>query len=282
MNNSKSTKKHSNKFEKKKQIQSVLTFPTLSNKSTSLKTCNDCKFVYYPFDLKNKKIHEEYHLDYLHGLRWLGCFDSPIDTFPIFTNFSNKKPIVNSLNILNDGSKNVEIIITNKNSKKQIRTTQRVLDNVNQDLNASNGSESWKFLSCEISKAFVALFQKRVIGICTTELISNLSQCRWMVLSTQTLLPNEIKRDSTIGISRIWVLPSWRRYGIAKHLLNSVLNHSIYGILIKKNCVFFSQPSYLGGLLAKNFNGITSNTGEILIPVYLEKSFLSDDQTTNK
>lgn len=58
-----------------------------------------------------------------------------------------------------------------------------------------------------------------------------------------------------LGISRIWTSNSHRKCGVATALLDSVTSDFLYGMIIPKEMVAFSQPTESGGQLARKWFG---------------------------
>lgn len=81
--------------------------------------------------------------------------------------------------------------------------------------------------------------------------------------------PLSTEEQPPIGVHRIHTLPTLRRCGIAKQLLDTVLDRSVYGLdaraLLKQhadkrgNVVAFSQPTEAGAKLAKSWIGGAQN-----------------------
>ena len=56
-----------------------------------------------------------------------------------------------------------------------------------------------------------------------------------------------------VGINRMWVLPEYRRKGVATRLLDSVRSSLIYGTIIEKDRVAFTDPTPDGRRLAAKY-----------------------------
>lgn len=250
-----------------KKIQS--TFGSLQSS-----TCGVCGMTFYKHVQNDKLVHAKYHNDFLNGLPWKNESGMPLRKF---TMEMDQKSI------------QVSILGIDRTLVRQVKKVEKLLEMVNRELSAPAANDSWKkivrtrtkvgneknMVTVESSviegKAFVILAQSRAIGLVVTEPIEDISiQGRWMVHRTQDIVPNQVNKNIRIGISRIWIASKWRRYGLANHLLQVVIKHSVFGMPLKPQEVAFSQPSHAGGLLAKNFNGVKHKSGEILIPVYLE------------
>ncbi|ODV77537.1 N-acetyltransferase ECO1 [Suhomyces tanzawaensis NRRL Y-17324] len=251
----------------KRTVQTVLNFPS-TGKALST-TCGECGMTYYYHIAKDTELHKKYHFSFVNGLVWPESMcGKVIGSFDIMVPVRKGKGLKSKVS---KDAVEVRIVSVEKGNKRQILKTEQLLQMVNQELNAPQDPQSWKDELQEAGRAFLLVIDNRAIGICSTDPITNLEvQSRWMIHKTQQLVPKQVNRATRVGISRIWVAPKWRRFGLAKNLLQIVLDHTFYGIKLKKAQVSFSQPSYSGGELAKSFNGVIHKSGEVLVPVYLE------------
>lgn len=212
--------------------------------------CKLCGMSYQNFVEKDRKLHAKHHASFVNG---------PVLTF-------EQPPLkVERLRIQN---KTVECKVYEANKTAgQIKKVDKLVAMVNQELGAPAENPAWKGPN---GKAFVVFIDKRAVGLCITEKIEDVDrQGRWMVARTQQVL-GHVNKAIKIGVSRIWIAPTWRRRGLGAVLLDTVCRHLVYGVTFKKEELAFSQPSFAGGLLAKAFNGVVHKSGETLVPVYLE------------
>lgn len=235
---------------KRRQIQSLFNLP--SDKKPVI--CSVCSISYHKHQQKEVDVHKQYHDEYVNGIKW------PTQLLTDYKIGSVTK---------GKTKQTIKIVTVDKSSKKQVLKTERLLQMVNKELNASLDSQLWKDLQSPKSKAFILAINNRAVGICTTDAISEL-QGRWMICKSQEIVPNQVNQHVKVGISRIWVAPSWRRLGLAELLLGVVQSQTKYGVKLKPSEIAFSQPSTNGGLLARKFNGIKHKSGEMLIPVYID------------
>jgi N-acetyltransferase len=70
-----------------------------------------------------------------------------------------------------------------------------------------------------------------------------------------TIILSRETYPAIVGVSRIWTSRTFRRKGIAKNLLECVMNQFIYGMEIERTDVAFSQPTEMGTALAKSWFG---------------------------
>lgn len=241
----------------RKSGQGILNLP-LATKPT---TCKVCGMNYYTYVGKDASVHTRYHDLFTNGPK---C-DFSSGGYKPSRSFGLAK-----------GTKSVEcnVYCIDKKSTRLVKRIEALLEVVNRDLRAPPENPAWRQ---QISQngvagyAFAAVVEGQIVGLCVTEPIANIeSQTRWIVGRTQEVVPNQINKRCKVGISRIWVAAKWRRLGIARQLLETVLISLVYGITLRKTEVAFSQPSHAGGKLALQFNGVKHKSGETLLPIYLE------------
>lgn len=233
---------------------------------------------FYKHVQNDKLVHAKYHNDFINGLPWKNEIATPLRKFLVS---------------VNENSVHVAILGIDRALFRQVKKVDKLLEMVNRELDAPAANDSWKRRSKHQrretdkgdnnknadsanpspieGKAYVVLAKSRAIGLVVTEPIMDAtSQAKWMVHRTQDIVPNQVNKNIRIGISRIWIAPKWRRFGLANQLLQVVLQHSVFGMRLKPHEIAFSQPSHAGGLLAKSFNGVQHKSGEMLVPIYLE------------
>lgn len=245
-----------------KKIQSILAIPFKRN------TCRVCGMAYSLQVRADVEVYKRYHTQFTSGITWPTSLNSkPLNSFVVVRR--EKSSALGKLKrTITSKRFKVHIQTIDKRNKRQVEKVEQILEMVNRELNASYDSKEWKSSEHESSKAFVVLVGGKAVGLCTTD---SINEANWMMHKTQTIVPHQIVKNIRIGVSRIWISADWRQHGLGKELLNCVMANSIYGQVLRKNQIAFSQPSYSGGLLAKSFNGVVHKSGEVLIPVYLEK-----------
>lgn len=266
--------------EKLNLAQGVLNVGRMSS------TCKVCGMT-YGHHLDDRASHSKYHATFVNGPGWNFPGDavrgivirkSPLrlqTTRPkslTLAQLASRASRLTSSSLLTSPkfATQLQFYVAKASVAAQVARVEALLDMVNRELNAPATNDSWKSPHNHEfpGKAFVAVVNKKAVGICVTEPIKS---AFWLVSRTQHVVPNQEIKDARVGISRIWVAPSWRRCGVAMELLDVVVHHSVYGMKLEKLQVAFSQPSFAGGLLAIRFNGVKHKSGETLVPVYLEE-----------
>ncbi|RKP30565.1 hypothetical protein METBISCDRAFT_15956 [Metschnikowia bicuspidata] len=236
--------------------QGILNLP-LATKPTSCKTCG---MDFYSYVGKDASVHARYHDVFVNGPK---C-DLDADT-----NLHCNRLRVS----LGRSSVECSVYCVDKKNFRLVRKIETLLETVNRALNAPPENAAWKEISESGSAgyAFAAVLNRRIVGLCVTEPITDIQkQTRWVVDRTQAVVPGQVNNRCKVGISRIWVAAKWRRHGIAQLLLETVQRALVYGMTLQKHEIAFSQPSHAGGKLARQFNGLCHKSGEILVPIYLE------------
>lgn len=237
-------------------IQSVLSIPVLNKPLT----CKICGMTYQRSSEQDQALHKKYHHTFVQG--------------PLF-DIGEQSPVNSTRLLVGKKSVDCKIYVVRKDQPKMIRKAETILTMVNQELNAPPENPAWKLKNNDAieGKAFIIIINKRVVGLCATEPITDIQKLtRWMVHRTQETVPQQINRNSKLGISRIWVACNWRRRGLGIMMLDAVMKNLVYGMTLTRKEIAFSQPSYSGGLLAKKFCGVKHKSGEILVPIYLEET----------
>lgn len=253
---------NSGKAAAPKKIQGFLNVGRVSS------TCKACGMT-YGHHAEDRTAHAKYHTTFINGPGW-NFPGQPVLTATI-TKPEKPSALRKSSTSKSSSSSLFQLhIYAPTSSAPQVARVEALLHMVNQELNAPPANGSWKSLQTNgiPGKAFVAVVNKKAVGLCVTEPIQS---AFWVVSKTQQVVPNQEVKQARVGISRIWVAPSWRRCGVAMQLLQAVVHHSVYGMMLDKLQIAFSQPSFAGGLLATRFNGVEHKSGETLVPVYLEQ-----------
>ena len=74
--------------------------------------------------------------------------------------------------------------------------------------------------------------------------------------SSSISIDRDQAHEAILGVSRIWTSRAYRRRGIATRLLECARRSFVYGLVIAKDRVAFSQPSQSGKALAEAWFGV--------------------------
>ena len=72
-------------------------------------------------------------------------------------------------------------------------------------------------------------------------------------LETPNLVCSIEKRKAILGVRQLWVDPGFRRQKVATELLDEIRKVFVYGMLVKKDQMAFSQPTRLGRAFAERY-----------------------------
>ncbi|KAI9816602.1 MAG: N-acetyltransferase O1 (Establishment of cohesion protein 1) [Pycnora praestabilis] len=116
-------------------------------------------------------------------------------------------------------------------------------------------------------KAFLYIKRDKCVGLCLAERISK----AYRVLKEKALPQGEdagfvVSKSSSVsvskeadcailGVSRIWTSTLHRRQGVALKLLECAAMNTVYGMVVPKEMIAFSQPTESGGRLAEKWFG---------------------------
>jgi hypothetical protein len=65
---------------------------------------------------------------------------------------------------------------------------------------------------------------------------------------------------AVLGVRQVWVAPDSRRAGVASHLVEQACRHAVYGVVVPRSRVAFSQPTCEGARLALRLSGSERGT----------------------
>ncbi|KAH3687872.1 hypothetical protein WICPIJ_001165 [Wickerhamomyces pijperi] len=209
------------------------------------KTCTECGMSYLKNVQSDIKLHEKYHQRLVNGIGL-----SNTSTFTKIEQFTPTEFIVK----------------VNAKKAAEVSKTLELLQIVNQSLNAPDDNDFWMNQTGENGSAFLYIKDKTAVAIVT---ITKETQGKWYSIEDGRIVSDK-EIPILCGISRIFCASSQRRQGISIKLLDSVRRHMIYGVVVPKSKLAWSQPSFSGGKLASVYNGVKHKSGRILVPVYKE------------
>jgi N-acetyltransferase len=213
---------------KKKPERLVQTHLLFGNSLKS--TCKDCGMSYQISSSLDSTIHKKFHKSSFEGYDWPG-------------NYGRRVFDVSSSN-----DYIVKVDSTSKPTEK--RLVEELMTFVNTELSAPEENDSWKN-EHEKGAAFVYIRDKRAIGVVVVERVNIGS---WMIVHSGELLSND-QQKLVMGISRIYTARKYRRQKIATTLLEVARTQFVYGLIVDKSLVGWSQPSTTGGKVASKWAG---------------------------
>ena len=83
-------------------------------------------------------------------------------------------------------------------------------------------------------------------------------QSKFPALQSSSISINTVSNPAIMGVSRIWTSNQNRKQGIATKLLDTARSNFLYGLIVEKKTVAFSQPTESGGNLARKWFGCTA------------------------
>jgi N-acetyltransferase len=254
--------KNTKQSKKSKFIQ-----PTFAGGAKYIIHCSVCKFQYdktrNDLVLKHNTIHD----DFLYGQKV---------SKTITNKLLSDDNVVNTFSInINGKDFRISVVIIPCTDKQIIQLVTKMLELVNKQwLNSTECSLNWKKRPFDC-KVILLLAERgtgkeknvRIIGITTLDAPPEKSSYLigyHLSTKTSTIGTEKPALNLRLGVSRIYVNEYYRRHGLAVVMLNAVLKHGIYGIVLNPWQIGFSQPSSAGMLMLEHWYK------SVTIPVYHE------------
>ncbi|CCF57428.1 hypothetical protein KAFR_0C04380 [Kazachstania africana CBS 2517] len=222
----------------------------LCSKTSKLTKCPKCEMTYSTFTTYDTLTHRKYHDLHLKGKKWNSNWGKIVWT---------------------SAKSNERIVMIRPSNNAEVKATLEIMDIVNEELNAPHDENYfWSDEKKLDGKAFLYIKNDRAVGVVIIEGLQrqNEARGRWMIYDTREIVPN-VFPEFVYGISRIWVCKNQRLNGIAFKLLELSRENLIYGRVIDKHLIAWSQPTDDGGKLASRFNSVTHKSGKLLLPCYI-------------
>lgn len=233
------TKKQKKTEESAKKVQTCLDL----GQSDFQKKCPECGMFYSPGNEEDEKIHKKFHLEKskaqqlsLKGIGTLKVVKEWIDGVVYVVSSDDKANFA-------------------KKCVQEIRT------HVNQQLSYSHSKNHIP----QDEKTYIYVHAKKLAGCLIVESISHLEAFPIVPneeMSEHDALVTQIDRTKPtqckLGVSRIWVSESLRRQGLASRLMSAMLADAVYGEVVPRTLVAFSQPTADGKQFGAHFFGTNS------------------------
>lgn len=225
----------------------------LGQKNLGPITCKECGMSYHRGQQEDEALHDQYHKKAIGGIDWPG--------------YKKEEPIWENAVI---GDK-IIVIDWTKSSAHEKKKALEILEMVTKELGAVPiSSES---LAEQNMKFYLYIVKKKVVGCALVEPLekafrrippsSSSSSSNDSQSTTTTNKSNDgiVQCEETpsrvvLGISRIWVLASYRRRQIASTLISTLLKKFCFGMSLRPDQdLAFSQPTADGIRLAVKVSG---------------------------
>lgn len=250
---SKSLKKTKSSKNGKRYLQTRLQFGSPKSRLTK---CPECEMTYSPTAIEDVTQHNKFHDLHLKGRKWPQNWGTAV--YP-FTNERTPPPT--------QQARHEKMVMINPDLIQEVNATLEIMTIVNNELNAPQDENSF-WMSKELKgKAFLYIKDDHAVGAITMEVLDK-DRGKWMIYESKKIVPN-VSPNFVLGISRIWVCKTQRNNGIASKLLETARSNTIYGEVVPKHLVAWSQPTESGGKLASHYNGVKHKSGKLLIPCYM-------------
>ncbi|XP_060586425.1 N-acetyltransferase ESCO1-like [Ruditapes philippinarum] len=204
--------------------------------------CEVCGMVYTMCEPADEGMHVKFHQSLLNALKFPGW---------------KKEHVVQEF--MDTGSR--IIMITTESPKYAIKKVEEINKVMGEELGFPEPNLTFR----SSYKAFIFVSEeKKIEGCCVVEPVregyrvlpdTQASQSSQNHPGHRPWCCSDEAEPVQIGISRIWVYSQARRKGIATKLLDCVRQWSIYGTVIPKHKVAFSDPTPDGKLLATRYIG---------------------------
>jgi N-acetyltransferase len=230
--------------------------------SNTLKECEACGFTFASTIKDSIRKHDIFHEEYIHGIK--------VEKTTIHKlNETSKSGQSITLSI--DGIKRfVTVLVLTCGDNTAVRVANEMLQIVNKRwLNTAHELNDAIKIGDKVAFLLSAPVKQKkgastyIVGI--TTLIQHPLDGLHMDLETCTVDTSKPNLKLQLGVSRIFVSKLYRRHGLAESMLDGILNHAVYGTVLNKWQIGFSQPSGAGVLMLKHWYSPSQT-----IPVYHE------------
>ncbi|KAI9336955.1 ESCO1/2 acetyl-transferase-domain-containing protein [Obelidium mucronatum] len=222
-------------------VQTVL---DLGQKNAGFTVCKECGMRYANVAKEDDLLHSKYHSSVLGGIDYKG-YTQEVVVQETMTEMGTPAKII--------------LVTLSSASVQQKRKLLEILDVVNQELGAVVIPDE-SLAKCKI---FLYVVKAKVVGCVVAEPITSAfrldersdiennggggEQLQHITGDTENEIP------AICGISRVWVSMKHRRRGIGLKLLEACRRRFLFGCLLDKDTIAFSQPTMLGKKLATQF-----------------------------
>ncbi|TIB74110.1 hypothetical protein E3Q23_02779 [Wallemia mellicola] len=228
--------KPKNKKDTKSSTQLYLDF---GQRNAHTIECKDCGMRYTRGNTTEISLHETYHSTTIFGIEWNHKMTQSVKSLEK----------IDTLGILRVDPSNASQYVTRK--------VEEVHALLHSSLDAPSFTESIK----NTARTYLAIEDNRIVASAVTTPMSSayrvdisrmyLEGAQLGDIQFNSISVNkELRENIKVGIHRIFVLPAYRKKGIAMLLLNNIAASEVYGNTLTSNDIAFSQPTSDGARLA--------------------------------
>eukprot|EP01028_Stygiella_incarcerata_P006073 TRINITY_DN2488_c0_g2_i1.p1 TRINITY_DN2488_c0_g2~~TRINITY_DN2488_c0_g2_i1.p1 ORF type:complete len:314 (+),score=89.69 TRINITY_DN2488_c0_g2_i1:57-944(+) len=194
------------------------------------KCCPICGMVYSPGEEEDESVHKQYCAETSGKWKfngWKG--EKVVDEF------------------VSSGSRVIEV------QEKNLSTAQKKkMDSLKSMAEMELGKGPISPESANDDKKYYLYVQdRRVVGILSCVALDR--ACRLRADGEHTYISGDDAEPASLGIERIWVHRAYRRKGIGSALLRSAMQNALFGRIVQKEEIAFSQPTKDGRAFAERF-----------------------------
>ncbi|KAJ2889697.1 hypothetical protein IWW38_004554, partial [Coemansia aciculifera] len=231
------------------------TFLVLGQKPLATEPCAECGMTYQRGREEDEALHTRFHRNWLRKQTRLFSWtrnpstkdDESVESVALPSQLCEKP----------DGEHQqakamatIHIVDGQRAPKRELQRALEILNVANDHLGAVHVSVADMALRQRKIFLYVSPPRGLVLGCILAEMISGARRV--------APLAAECVGDScraVCGISRVWVAPSARRYGVATQMIEAVCKRFVYGCAIDPDLVAFTQPTSDGRALAERVFG---------------------------
>ena len=218
-----------------------------------VRVCPDCRCVYQQGAAQDEALHRQRHDVHVHGLPFRGWAVEP-RVWP------ERAPSAASAALLPAGHRMLAVRAPHLSAHPhRVEKTRELLALLQHHLGAAVGEPRSMPARAPLGAdeaLLIYVAQQRVVGLL---LARGSVRCSLLLQASDgcwRLSVDDAERcTAPLGVERVWVLPGWRRRGIATLLLDAARCSLPYGEAVSRDYVAFSQPTDDGRRFAQSYTG---------------------------
>ncbi|KAJ2468384.1 hypothetical protein GGI02_003715 [Coemansia sp. RSA 2322] len=237
------------------------TFLDFGQKPLAPVPCSECGMTYQRGKDEDEALHDKFHRSWLRQearlLVWLPGLsngdEGSAETVALPSQLAKLHGVDRPAKAA--ATATIRVVSSQESSRRELQRALEILNIANEHLGAVRVEVA--DMALRQRKIFLYTTQRgQVLGCVLAELIS--SAQRVVPPSDATSSALDVADDAcraVCGISRVWVVPSARRCGVASQLIDAVHKRFVYGCAIDTASVAFTQPTSDGRALAERVFG---------------------------